>query len=329
MGVSGSVEAATYPAANVQSRRRDRAAGPLHLLWIAVLLSTLTFVVDDRRLAPMFMGQIPIPWSVGSAVTVLVVLVQSRGHREPRSDRWNPPEPYARMTLGSPSDWAGFYALMGTLLAVAAVVYHHCVGSWIEPLALFANAISEETTFRYALPLIAAATLVAARAPSRAVVPCAVAASALLFAMTPGHVQQMHERLDMVPFLAFEVLMSMVSLRTGALLPAMLAHTLINVCTLPVNLNVAPPILRLCGVVAGLVGLVVAGRHATHRQEARVEFAARLASIEPTFITARQPTVLDLDFEEGAASILNGNPPRAASWSQPSCRPGLYATPTR
>jgi hypothetical protein len=324
------VEAATHLAASARHRRRDGVAGHLGVLWIAVLLSTLAFVVDDRRLAPMFMGRIPIPWSVGTAVIMLAVLAQPVGDREPRGGRWNPPGPYARMTLGSPSDWAGFYAVMGTLLGVAAVVYHHCVGSWVEPLALLANAISEETTFRYALPVLAAATLVGARGPSRAVMPCAVGVSALLFATMPGHVQQMHGRLDIAPFLAFAVLMSMVSLRTGALLPAMLAHTLINVCTLPVNLNVAPPTLRLGGVVVALVGLVIASRHAAHQQEARAEFAARLASIEPTYMTARQRVVVDLDFEERAAAILNGDAPRASSaaWSQPSWRPGLFVMPT-
>ena len=49
----------------------------------------------------------------------------------------------------------------------------------------------------------------------------------------------------------------------------MLAHALTNLCTLPVTLGVAPPSLRLAGVAAALLGLVLASENAIRRQEIR------------------------------------------------------------
>jgi hypothetical protein len=293
-----------------------RVRGGVEPVGVAVALTVVAFWIDRRWSPSLFLGRIPIPCSVATAVVVLVLLARPREHRPAATgavrhdERPSPLACYARMAVGSPSDWAGFYAVMAALLAIAAMIYRLRTGSWIEPVAVFMDALGEEATFRYALPLVIATAVVVARAPSRAVVPCATAVSALLFATMPGHIQQMHARIDIVPFVAFALLMSIVSLRTGALLPVVLAHALVNLCTLPVNLGVAPPILRLAGVMAALGGLVIASRHATDQQRARADFAARLASIEPTFHAVSSHAELDLDFEAHAASLFNRAPER-------------------
>jgi hypothetical protein len=274
--------------------RRPDALAPIGL---AVVASVIAFLVDYRRGAPAFVGRIPIPWSVGPAALVLLVLAPPRHRRASLRDGGDrgPLRVYARMTLGRLSDWWCYYLLMAALLALAVWNYHEHLGSWTEPLALLANGISEEATFRYALPLVAAGAIVVIGAP-RVALPCGVALSCILFAAMPGHVDQMQRPLDIAPFIAFAVLTSMVAIRTGALLPGMLAHTLANLCTLPVTLGVAPPSLRLAGVAAGLLGLVLASENAIRREEGRTRAAARRES------------VLDLDFEAAAAPVFDAAP---------------------
>ncbi len=284
---------------------------PLAPVGAAVVLAVLAFLVDYRRPAPHFVGRIPIPWSVIPAALILVVLaVPLRRRRVLRDDGDRGPlAPYARMTLGRLSDWWCFYLLMAALLALAFWNYHEHLGSWTEPFALLANGISEETTFRYALPLLAAGAIVAIGAP-RVAVPCGVALSCILFATMPGHVDQMRRPIDIAPFIAFAVLTSMVALRSRALLPGMLAHTLTNLCTLPVTLGVAPPSLRLAGVAAGLLGLVLAAENAIRRDEARVRAARVVAAGQ-----ADRSSLVDLDFEADAAPLFDAVP-RTYSWQR-------------
>jgi hypothetical protein len=273
------------------------------------VLAVLAFLVDYRRPAPHYVGRIPIPWSVIPAALILVLLAVPLRRRRLLRDGGGrgPLAPYARMTLGRLSDWWCFYLLMVALLALAFWNYHEHLGSWTEPFALLANGISEETTFRFALPMLAAGAIVVIGAP-RVAVPCGVALSCILFATMPGHVDQMQRPLDIAPFIAFAVLTSMVAVRSRALLPGMLAHTLTNLCTLPVTLGVAPPSLRLAGVAAGLLGLVLAAENAIQRDEARIR-AARLAAARD----ADPGSVLDLDFEAAAAPLFEATP-RALTW---------------
>jgi membrane protease YdiL (CAAX protease family) len=292
-------------AATTRATRPD----PLAPIGLAVVLATLAFLADYRGPAPHYVGRIPIPWSVISAVLIVLVLAQPRSRRalvRTGGDR-GPLRPYARMTLGRLSDWWCYYLLMTALLALAVWNYHHLLGTWTEPFALLANGISEEATFRYALPLLAAGAIVVIGAP-RVAVPCGVALSCILFATMPGHVDQMQRPLDVAPFLAFAVLTSMVAVRSQSLLPGMLAHTLANLCTLPVTLGVAAPSLRLAGVAAGLLGLVLAAENAIRRDEVRTRAAREAAAAE-----ADRASVLDLDFEAGAAQVF-GAVARPSTW---------------
>jgi hypothetical protein len=274
---------------------------PLASVGLAVVLAVVAFLVDYTEPAPWFVGRIPIPWSVIPAVLVIVVLAQPHGRRRGLRDGGDrgPLAPYTGMTLGRLADWWCFYLLMVALLALAFWNYHEHLGSWTEPFALLANGISEETTFRYALPMLAAGAIVVVGAP-RVAVPCGVALSCILFATMPGHVDQMQRPLDIAPFIAFAVLTSLVAVRSGALVPGMLAHTLTNMCTLPVTLGVAPPSLRLAGVAAGLLGLVLAAENAIRRDEARIREARLAASGAPD-----GGSTLDLDFEAAAAPLFD------------------------
>jgi hypothetical protein len=276
---------------------------PLAPIGFAVLLAVVAFLVDYQGPAPRFVGRIPIPWSMAPAALILVILAQPRSRRgmlRNGGDR-GPLGPYARMTLGRLSDWWCYYLLMVALLVLAVWNYHRHLGSWTEPLAVLANGISEETTFRYALPLLAAGAVVVLGAP-RLAIPSGVALSCVLFATMPGHVDQMQRPLDVAPFLAFALLTSMVAVRSGALLPGMLAHALANLCTLPVTLGAAPMSLRAAGVAAGLLGLVLAAENAIRRDEAR----ARTAAADPAAPSnADELFVVDLDFEAAAAPVFD------------------------
>jgi hypothetical protein len=285
-----------------------RRPDPLAPIGIAVVLAVVAFLVDYRRPAPRFVGRIPIPWSVGPAALILLVLAQPLGRRGMLRNGGDqgPLRPYARMTLGRLSDWWCYYLLMVALLALAVWNYHEQLGSWTEPLALLANAMSEETTFRYALPVLAAGAIVTIGAP-RVAIPCGVALSCVLFATMPGHVDQMQRPLDIAPFLAFAVLTSMVAVRSGALLPGMLAHALANLCTLPVTLGVAQPSLRLAGVAAGLLGLVLAAENAIRRDEVRARAAARARA------ETADRRIVDVDFEAAAAPLFDVVP-RSYTW---------------
>jgi hypothetical protein len=276
-----------------------------------VVVAALAFLVDYRQRAPWFVGRIPIPWSVIPAALVLLVLARPLRRRRGLADGddRSPLAPYARMTLGRLSDWWCVYLLMVALLALAFWNYHEHLGSWTEPFALLANGISEETTFRYALPMLAAGAIVVVGAP-RVALPCGVSLSCILFATMPGHVDQMQRPLDIAPFIAFAVLTSMVAVRSRALVPGMLAHTLTNLCTLPVTLGVAPPSLRLAGVAAGLLGLVLSAENAIRRDESRAR-AARLAAAR----AADSPSSIDLDFEAAAGPLFEVVP---TTWTTPA-----------
>jgi hypothetical protein len=266
-------------------------------------VTVVAFLVDYERRAPWYVGQIPIPWSVLSSVLVLVTLAgRSRRHDDrPPAPGEGPLAGFTRMTLGRPSDWYAFYAVTGVLLVVATVAYRHHVGSWTEPFAVLANGVAEEATFRYAIPLLVGGACVIVGA-ARVAVPAGVTISVVLFATMPGHLDQIGTPVELTPFVAFAVLTSLVALRTGALLPGMLAHTLTNLCTLPVTLGVAAASWRVFGVLAALLGLVIAAEHAIRMETRRRTLAA--VEPEPAVPAVAMGRVVDLDFEATVAPVF-------------------------
>jgi hypothetical protein len=286
------------------------AADPLAPIGLAVFVTVIAFLVDYERRAPWYVGQIPIPWSVLSAVLVLVTLAERSRRRDDRAPgsataAEGPLAGFTRMTLGRLSDWYAFYAVTGVLLVAATVAYRHHVGSWTEPFAVLANGVAEEATFRYAIPLLVGGACVILGA-SRLAVPAGVTVSVVLFATMPGHLDQISRPIELAPFIAFAVLTTLVALRTGALLPGMLAHTLTNLCTLPVTLGVAAASWRVFGVLAALLGLVVAAEHAI-RVEARRRAVAAVGP-EPATAVAVVGPVIDLDFEATVAPVFEPAP---------------------
>ena len=177
----------------------------------------------------------------------------------------------------------------------ASVYYARVMDSSSEPWAVVANAIVEEAEFRYAIPLMIAAALLIVRAPRAVAIGVALTVSCVLFATMPGHLDQISRGIDIAPFLAFAVLTSLVALRTRSLLPGVLAHTLCNLCTLPVAIGAAAPALRMGGVVVGLIGLVL-GAELANRRRARDEQLGALARID----------VVDLDFEARVGVLFEG-----------------------
>ncbi|MFN8035066.1 MAG: hypothetical protein U0V73_03965 [Acidimicrobiia bacterium] len=136
--------------------------------------------------------------------------------------------------------WWEFGAVGVALLAPLAAAFVVRVGGPGELGSFFVGAAEEELVFRVAAPL-AIGGLVAwwlGRAPGRlagwgtAPRVAAVLTAAATFACTPGHIDQVSgQAWRLVPFVSLALLWTYVVLRTGDVLPGLLAHALLNIAT--------------------------------------------------------------------------------------------------
>src|SRR5262249_13787489 len=92
----------------------------------------------------------------------------------------------------------------------------------------------------------------------------AIIASGLVFTVLPGHVAQMSDTLHALPFVCLGMVLGYAMLRTGALLPGVLVHALLNLATIAAFTGEMSPALRTAlaaiALVALVLGTVVAGR---------------------------------------------------------------------
>jgi membrane protease YdiL (CAAX protease family) len=107
---------------------------------------------------------------------------------------------------------------------------------------------------------------------------CALVTGSLVFTFLPGHVAQVSDALHALPFAALGLVLGYAVLRTGALVPATIAHALLNFATVATLTGEAALLWRnslsATALVALIAGTVVAG--------------LRLG------ILRRQPSVVDL-----------------------------------
>ncbi|MGZ8753524.1 MAG: CPBP family glutamic-type intramembrane protease [Acidimicrobiia bacterium] len=156
--------------------------------------------------------------------------------------------------------WRETLLVIGALLAVVGIVFVTRTGTGAELLAFGIGALEEELVFRFAAPLaLGGLTAWALGRPLGDLRawgngPCAVAVigSAVVFTCMPGHLAQVDGPLTLVPFLAIAMLLTYSVLRTGALLPGIAVHALLNVATVAYLDGVIPNPAWVAVVIVGL-----------------------------------------------------------------------------
>lgn len=135
--------------------------------------------------------------------------------------------------------WAPVYIGLGVALLALGRWFATEVSSSTEALSFVVGALEEEIVFRLALPLATGGIVAMALGrpggdPARwGRLPRAVAlvSAGVAFVVMPGHLEQMSNLLAAIPFAATALLFTYVMLRTGALLPGVLAHAALNIAT--------------------------------------------------------------------------------------------------
>ncbi len=298
--VVGEVRSAEYPSSlgdtlrsGSHGLRARSTTDPSVAVTAVVVVVVVGFLYDYFAPSPWWVGRLPIPMSLFPSLALLVALARRGRAGRTTTDPDGPLVDFLDMRLGPWRHWREFYVVLGIGLVVAAGYYSRTMGSDTESLALLANALVEEAQFRYSIPLLIAAAALIVGAGRSVALAIGLGISSVTFAAMPGHLEQMTSLLDIAPFLAFAVLTSMVALRTRSFLPGVLAHTLVNICTLPVSLGQAPSGVRLAGVVIGLIGLVVASEIANQRRAWEARAPGRTVGTKhPT-----RPEPLDLEMD--------------------------------
>jgi len=168
--------------------------------------------------------------------------------------------------------WREFLVAAGAALVFAVVQYSLHLDGFAEAMGLVLAALDEEIVYRLAVLVLVGAF--AAKCTGRnwrnaedwGVGPglAAIVASGVVFTILPGHVAQMSDTLHALPFLCLGMVLGYAMLRTGALLPGVLVHALLNLATIAALNGAISPALRTALAATALVALVfgtaVAGR---------------------------------------------------------------------
>ena len=227
---------------------------------IVVAVAALTVVFDVvtawRGVDLGHLGAVP----VSPTLPIEVVLIALVGWRRLGFDRNNL------------EAWREFLAVAFAALAFAVIQYSLHIGGFAEATGLVLAAFDEEVVYRLAVLVLVGA--LAAKCSGRnwrnaedwGVGPglAAIVASGLVFTVLPGHVAQMSDTLHALPFVCLGMVLGYAMLRTGALLPGVLVHALLNLATIAAfsgELSVAlRTSLSATALVALILGTVVAGR---------------------------------------------------------------------
>ena len=160
--------------------------------------------------------------------------------------------------------WREFLAVSSIALVYAMWSYAVHIGGTAESIGLVLAALGEELVYRLAV-LIVVGVVVAAllRRPWRnaedwGAVPGIVAliAGGVVFTLLPGHVAQMNGALTALPFASLGVVLGYAVLRTGALLPAAVVHSFLNIATIAVIVGDVSIEMRTAFAGVALVALV-------------------------------------------------------------------------
>jgi membrane protease YdiL (CAAX protease family) len=217
-----------------------------------VVLAFVTVVVDvgtawaDISLGAL--GRVPITPALPLGILLALLVGVRRLGLDP-ANRWA---------------WREFLVVSSVALVYAAWSYAVHIGGTAESIGLVLAALGEELVYRLAV-LIVVGVVVAAvlRRPWRnaedwGAVPGIVAllAGGLVFTLLPGHIAQMNGALTALPFASLGVVLGYAVLRTGALLPAAVVHSFLNIATIAVIVGDVSIEMRTAFAGVALIALV-------------------------------------------------------------------------
>jgi len=160
--------------------------------------------------------------------------------------------------------WREFLAVSSVALVYAAWSYAVHIGGTAESIGLILAALGEELVYRLAV-LIVVGVVVAAvmrrnwrNAEDWGAIPgiAALLAGGLVFTLLPGHISQMSGALTALPFASLGVVLGYAVLRTGALLPAAVVHSFLNIATIAVIVGDVSIEMRTSFAFVALIALV-------------------------------------------------------------------------
>ena len=160
--------------------------------------------------------------------------------------------------------WCEFLVVSSIALVYAGWSYAVHIGGSAEAVGLIIAALGEELVYRLAV-LIVVGALVAKvmgqpwrNSEDWGMVPgvTALIAGGLVFTLLPGHIAQMDSTLTALPFASLGVVLGYAVLRTGALLPAVVVHSFLNIATIAVLVGDVSIGMRTAFAGVALVALV-------------------------------------------------------------------------
>lgn len=195
------------PARPVRPLTRDQQ----RIVIIGALVVVCTEILGLMGVLPQFdIGRMTLPFSVIPGA-VLLGLLGRRAFGRPTSPEGALPL-WVASILGM-----GF----GTVLLARA-------GHLIEAPAVLVAAVGEEVVYRFAVPSVVAAVLLAWKVPVKPARIAGFAVAAVWFVLLPGHRMQVDGLIEILPFVAFAALSAVVAYRSGSIAATGAVHTVMN-----------------------------------------------------------------------------------------------------
>lgn len=231
---------------------------PLNRVIVGVAAATVLFdvVTAWRGVDLGHLGFVPISPTLPLEAALVVLL----GWRRLGLDRTNL------------EAWHEFLGVATAAMLFGVIQYSRHIGGFGEAMGLVLAALDEEIVYRLAVLILVGAIAAKLRgrnwrnAEDWGVGPglAAIVASGLVFTVLPGHVAQISDALRALPFACLGMVLGYAMLRTGALLPAVVVHALLNLATIATfagDMNPAVRSVLAAALLLSLVlGTIVAGR---------------------------------------------------------------------
>ncbi len=136
-------------------------------------------------------------------------------------------------SVGQPGDrdrLVPFWIAMAAGMAMGAALFSR-TGDLADLGALLLAATDEEVVYRFAVPVVAATSLMVLRVPGRIARVAGYAVAGVWWVLLPGHQDQMTHPATLLTYAAFAVIAAVVVARSRALIPMSVAHCVLNVIT--------------------------------------------------------------------------------------------------
>jgi membrane protease YdiL (CAAX protease family) len=274
--VADRVDAATRPRVTLVWRWLRWTRWPLNELIVALAAATVVFdvVTAWRDVELGHLGIVPISPTLPLELALVVLL----GWRRLGLDRTNL------------EAWHEFLGVGTAAMLFGIIQYSRHIGGFAEAMGLVLAALDEEVVYRLAVLILVGAVVAKlsgrnwrnaedwGAGPGLA----AIVASGAIFTVLPGHLAQVSDALHALPFACLGMVLGYAMLRTGALLPAVVVHALLNLATIATFEGDMDPavrsILAASLLLALVLGTVVAGR--------RLGIFRQVAVVEPVAVDA-------------------------------------------